>query len=96
MTFWQAFKAGFGFLSVIPVGITMEGIEALMKRLYLYPVVGLCLGLFIGFFSLVAQNSFTVAADRRFDHACRLRSDLVQSFRRRLRHGGRNDRARFA
>ncbi|MDY0266319.1 MAG: adenosylcobinamide-GDP ribazoletransferase [Methanimicrococcus sp.] len=55
MTFWQAFKAGFGFLSVIPVGITMEGIEALMKRLYLYPVVGLCLGLFIGFFSLVAQ-----------------------------------------
>ena len=48
MTLWDAFKAGFGFLSVIPVGITMEGIEALMKRLYMYPIVGFFLGLIIG------------------------------------------------
>ncbi|MCL2142516.1 MAG: adenosylcobinamide-GDP ribazoletransferase [Methanimicrococcus sp.] len=48
MTLWDAFKAGFGFLSVIPVGITMEGIDALMKRLYMYPIVGFLLGLIIG------------------------------------------------
>jgi len=54
MTIWEAFKAGFGFLSVIPVGITMEGIEALMKRLYMYPVVGFCLGLLIGLVTFVA------------------------------------------
>ena len=48
MTFWDALKAGFGFLSVIPVGITMEGIDALMKRLYMYPIVGFFLGLIIG------------------------------------------------
>jgi len=54
MTIWEAFKAGFGFLSVIPVGITMEGIEALMKRLYMYPVIGFCLGLLIGLFTFAA------------------------------------------
>lgn len=54
MTIWEAFKAGFGFLSVIPVGITMEGIDALMKRLYMYPIVGFCLGLLIGLISLAA------------------------------------------
>lgn len=55
MTIWQAFKAGFGFLSVIPVGITMEGIEALMKRLYMYPVVGCCLGILIGVIAFIAE-----------------------------------------
>ncbi|MDR0767761.1 MAG: adenosylcobinamide-GDP ribazoletransferase [Methanosarcinales archaeon] len=54
MTIWQAFKAGFGFLSVIPVGITMEGIEALMKRLYMYPIVGFCLGILIGVITFIA------------------------------------------
>ncbi|WNY27389.1 adenosylcobinamide-GDP ribazoletransferase [Methanolapillus ohkumae] len=48
MTLWSALKAGFGFLSVLPVGITMEGIEELMNRLYLYPVVGALLGILIG------------------------------------------------
>lgn len=55
MTFWDALKAGFGFLSVIPVGITMEGIEALMKRLYMYPIAGFCLGLLIGIAALIAE-----------------------------------------
>lgn len=54
MTFWQAFKAGFGFLSVIPVGITMEGIEALMKRLYMYPIIGFFLGILIGVITFIA------------------------------------------
>ncbi|WNY24370.1 Adenosylcobinamide-GDP ribazoletransferase [Methanimicrococcus hongohii] len=55
MTIWEAFKAGFGFLSVIPVGITMEGIEALMKRLYMYPIVGFCLGILIGIITFAAE-----------------------------------------
>lgn len=55
MTLWEAFKAGFGFLSVIPVGITMEGIDALMKRLYMYPIVGFCLGVLIGIITFVAE-----------------------------------------
>jgi len=55
MTIWEAFKAGFGFLSVIPVGITMEGIDALMKRLYMYPIVGFLLGIFIGGIAFIAE-----------------------------------------
>ncbi|MCL2862914.1 MAG: adenosylcobinamide-GDP ribazoletransferase [Methanimicrococcus sp.] len=55
MTLWEAFKAGFGFLSVVPVGITMEGIEALMKRLYMYPIVGCCLGVLIGLIAFAAS-----------------------------------------
>ncbi|WNY28888.1 Adenosylcobinamide-GDP ribazoletransferase [Methanimicrococcus stummii] len=55
MTIWEAFKAGFGFLSVIPVGITMEGIDALMKRLYMYPVIGFCLGILIGIVTFAAE-----------------------------------------
>ena len=55
MSVWEAFKAGFGFLSVIPVGITMEGIEALMKRLYMYPIVGFCLGILIGIATFIAE-----------------------------------------
>jgi len=55
MTIWEAFKAGFGFLSVIPVGITMEGIDALMKRLYMYPIVGFLLGIFIGGVAFIAE-----------------------------------------
>ncbi len=46
--FLSAFRSGFGFLSTIPVGITMEGIENLMKHIYLFPVVGVFLGIIIG------------------------------------------------
>ena len=42
-----ALRSGFGFLTTIPVGITMEGIEKLMKHIYLFPVVGAVLGLLI-------------------------------------------------
>ncbi|MGB9926850.1 MAG: adenosylcobinamide-GDP ribazoletransferase [Methanosarcina sp.] len=53
-----AFKSGFGFLSTIPVGISMEGIDELMKKIYFYPVVGAVLGLLIGAVAYVGQIVF--------------------------------------
>ncbi len=46
--FLSALRSGFGFLSTIPVGITMEGIEKLMKHAYLFPVIGVVLGIILG------------------------------------------------
>ena len=43
-----ALRSGFGWLSTIPVGISMEGIEALMRHVYVFPVVGLALGAILG------------------------------------------------
>ncbi len=43
----SALRSGFGFLTTIPVGITMEGIERLMKHIYLFPVVGAVIGLML-------------------------------------------------
>lgn len=40
-------RSGFGFLTTIPVGISMEGIEKLMKHIYLFPVVGAIVGLLL-------------------------------------------------
>ena len=45
--FISALRSGFGFLTTIPVGITMEGIEKLMKHIYLFPVVGSVIGLLL-------------------------------------------------
>jgi len=45
--FLSALRSGFGFLTTIPVGITMEGIEKLMKHIYLFPVVGSVIGLLL-------------------------------------------------
>jgi len=45
-----ALRSGFGFLTTIPVGITMEGIEKLMKHIYLFPVVGAVVGLLLAGF----------------------------------------------
>ena len=45
--FLSALRNGFGFLSTIPVGITMEGIENLMKHIYLFPVVGAVIGIIL-------------------------------------------------
>ncbi len=53
-----AFKSGFGFLSTIPVGISMEGIDELMKKIYFYPVVGAVLGLLIGIVAYIGQLVF--------------------------------------
>jgi adenosylcobinamide-GDP ribazoletransferase len=45
--FLSAVRNGFGFLSTIPVGISMEGIENLMKHIYLFPVVGAVIGIIL-------------------------------------------------
>lgn len=59
MEFFSALRAGFGFLTTIPVGISMEGIEKLMKHIYLFPVVGAVLGVL---FALIAYASSMVIA----------------------------------
>ncbi|HOV82502.1 MAG TPA: adenosylcobinamide-GDP ribazoletransferase [Methanothrix sp.] len=43
-----ALKSGFGWLSSIPVGISMEGVEALMRHVYVFPLVGAVLGAIFG------------------------------------------------
>ncbi|WP_292469504.1 adenosylcobinamide-GDP ribazoletransferase [Methanolobus sp.] len=47
-SFLLALRSSFGFLSTIPVGITMEGLDEFFKRTYLHQVVGLVLGLLMG------------------------------------------------
>jgi adenosylcobinamide-GDP ribazoletransferase len=50
--FLLAMRNGFGFLSTIPVGISMEGIENLMKHIYLFPVVGAVIGIILAVIGL--------------------------------------------
>jgi len=52
-----ALKSGFGWLSTIPVGISMEGVEALMKHVYVFPVVGLVLGAILGVTAHIATQA---------------------------------------
>lgn len=59
MEFFSALRSGFGFLTTIPVGITMEGIEKLMKHIYLFPVIGAVLGVL---FAVIAYTSSMVFA----------------------------------
>ncbi len=56
--FLSALRNGFGFLTTIPVGITMEGIEKLMKHIYLFPVIGAVLGLILGAIGIVSSVMF--------------------------------------
>ncbi len=49
-----ALRSGFGWLSTIPVGISMEGIEALMRHVYVFPFVGLVLGAIFGAVAFLA------------------------------------------
>lgn len=51
-----AIRSGFGFLSTIPVGITMEGIENLMKHIYLFPVVGMVIGVIIALIAIALTS----------------------------------------
>ncbi|RJS70476.1 adenosylcobinamide-GDP ribazoletransferase, partial [ANME-2 cluster archaeon] len=46
--FLFAARSGLGFLTTIPVGISMEGLAALGKRLYLFPVIGSVIGVLMG------------------------------------------------
>lgn len=52
-----ALKSGFGWLSTIPVGISMKGVEALMKHVYVFPVVGLVLGAILGATAFIATQA---------------------------------------
>ena len=52
-----ALKSGFGWLSTIPVGISMEGIEALMRHVYVFPLVGLALGAILGAAGYIAGQA---------------------------------------
>ena len=57
-SFLLAVRSGFGFLSTIPVGITMEGLNEFMKRTYLFTFVGSVLGLIMGVFAFVFEAFF--------------------------------------
>jgi adenosylcobinamide-GDP ribazoletransferase len=52
-----ALKSGFGWLSTIPVGISMEGIEALMRHVYVFPVIGLVLGAIIAALAFLSSQA---------------------------------------
>lgn len=56
--FLSALRNGFGFLTTIPVGISMEGIEKLMKHIYLFPVIGAVLGIILAAIGLVSSVVF--------------------------------------
>jgi len=57
--FLSAVRNGFGFLSTIPVGISMEGIENLMKHIYLFPVVGAVIGIILAVIALASSLIFS-------------------------------------
>jgi adenosylcobinamide-GDP ribazoletransferase len=57
--FLSALRNGFGFLSTIPVGISIEGIENLMKNIYLFPVVGAAIGIFLAVIGSVSSLIFS-------------------------------------
>ncbi len=57
--FILALRNGFGFLSTIPVGITMEGIENLMKHIYIFPVVGTVIGIILALIVIVLTALFS-------------------------------------
>jgi len=53
--FLLAVRSSFGFLSTIPVGLTMEGLDEFFKRTYFHILVGAVLGLLMGAFSFLAM-----------------------------------------
>lgn len=57
--FILALRNGFGFLSTIPVGITMEGIENLMKHIYIFPVVGTVIGIILALIVIELTTLFS-------------------------------------
>ena len=54
--FLLGLRTSFGFLSTIPVGITMEGLDELVKRSYLQTLAGVVLGLMIGVFAFLSGS----------------------------------------
>ncbi|MCC7576790.1 MAG: adenosylcobinamide-GDP ribazoletransferase [Methanomethylovorans sp.] len=53
--FLLALRSGFGFLSTIPVGLTMEGLDEFFKRTYLHILVGAVLGSLMGMFAFLSM-----------------------------------------
>ncbi|MCD6208535.1 MAG: adenosylcobinamide-GDP ribazoletransferase [Methanosarcinales archaeon] len=51
--FLFALRSCLGFLTTIPVGISMEGLAALGRRLYLFPVIGVLVGILVGVLGLI-------------------------------------------
>jgi len=56
--FLLAVRTGFGFLSTIPVGITMEGLDELSRRSYLFVFTGIVLGALMGIFTAFSEYLF--------------------------------------
>jgi adenosylcobinamide-GDP ribazoletransferase len=54
----SALRSGFGFLTTIPVGITMEGVEKLMKHIYFFPVVGAVIGIILALIGFASSALF--------------------------------------
>jgi len=54
--FLHAVRAGAGFLTTIPVGIDVDGLQKLGKRMYLFPPLGALIGLIVGSIGLVLQH----------------------------------------
>ncbi len=48
-------KAGIGFLTTIPVGIDVEGMQKLSSHAYMFPFVGAIIGLVVGCIGVVLQ-----------------------------------------
>ncbi|MDD2777493.1 MAG: adenosylcobinamide-GDP ribazoletransferase [Methanocellales archaeon] len=48
-------RAGIGFLTTIPVGIDVEGIQKLSSHAYLFPIVGFIIGLLVGCIGFMLQ-----------------------------------------
>ncbi|MCD4800588.1 MAG: adenosylcobinamide-GDP ribazoletransferase, partial [Methanococcoides sp.] len=54
--FLLALRTSFGFLSTIPVGMSMEGLDELVKRSYLQTFAGIVLGAMIGIFAYLTES----------------------------------------
>jgi len=63
--FFWSLRSGFGFLSTIPVGITMEGIENLMKHILPVPGCGAAIGIILAVLAIVL-TSLVVIPDNSF------------------------------
>lgn len=53
MRLWQSLKAGTGFFTTIPVGISMEELEVLSNYIYLFPLFGILVGAITGVFGFL-------------------------------------------
>ncbi len=56
--FFSALRNGFGFLTTIPVGISMEGIEKLMKHIYIFPFIGMVVGIVLAVIAFASSVIF--------------------------------------